>query len=108
MSEMTLPDSAPIWLWALFVLTPVTVAVISAWGRRKDRADIREVKEHVSNTHDTNLRDDIDKIIHGMTDIKSVQFDQGRKLDCMSNRLDGVDKKVAVYRDVVDKFLLKD
>lgn len=105
MPEASLPESAPLWLWVLVVLAPVLVALIGYWGGRKNRADIKEVKEHVANTHQTNLREDIDKIITGMTDIKAVQFDQGRKLDCMSDRLDGVDRKVEVYRDVVEEFL---
>lgn len=107
MPEATLPESAPVWLWALFVLAPVAVALITYWGGRKNRADIKEVKEHVANTHSTNLREDIDKIIDGMADIKAVQFDQGRTLERVSERVHGVDRKVEVYRDVVEKFLIE-
>jgi hypothetical protein len=107
MTEATLPESAPLWLWVLFIVTPVLVALITYWGGRKNRADIKEVREHVANTHQTNLREDIDKIISGMTDIKSVQFDQGQTLDRMNTRIHDVDRKVEVYRDVVEKFLIQ-
>lgn len=99
---MTLPDGAPVWLWSLFVLAPVLVALIGYWGGRKGRKDLKEVKEHVANTHETNLRDDLDKILDGMTDIKAVQFDQGRKLECMSDRINDINHKVETYRKVAE------
>lgn len=105
MAEMSLPEGAPVWLWCLFVLAPVLVALIGYVGGRKNRQDIKEVKEHVANTHNTNLREDIDKIIDGMRDIKAVQFEQGRKLECMSDRIDTTIHKVDTYRKAAEEAL---
>lgn len=104
---MTLPEGAPIWLLTLFVVAPVLVALIGYLGGRKTRADtkadLKEIKEHVANTHETNLREDIDKIITGMTDVKAVQFEQGRKLECMSDRIDTINHKVETYRKAAEE-----
>lgn len=101
----SLPAGTPDLLVALAILTPIVTAFVNQWGRRKDRADIKEVKEHVSNTHKTNLRDDVDRVIHSQQEIKAVVFDMDRKVDCMSNRINVVDHKVEAYRKATEQVI---
>lgn len=70
------PDGTPAWMWLLAVLAvTVIVAVTNYLTSRSQRADLREVKEQVANTHDTNLRHDVDKLINGVSEL----IDQGRQ-----------------------------
>ncbi|AFI24938.1 hypothetical protein [Mycobacterium phage SWU1] len=48
---------------------------VPAWftGRaRKHSSDIGEIKEQVCNTHDTNLRDDLDSVKADISDLKEI------------------------------------
>lgn len=72
-----LPAGAPDYIMILALVASVVVAWLGNRGRRKDRAAIAEVREHVSNTHTTNLRDDLDGMrddIRGVhEDVRSVR-----------------------------------
>jgi len=55
---VTLPESVPEYIWVLFILAPLA----NTWIQRQHGKKLDAVNEQVSNTHDTNLRDDLDKI----------------------------------------------
>ena len=70
------PDGTPAWMWLVAVLAVTgIVAVTNFLSSRSQRADLREVKEQVANTHDTNLRHDVDKLINGVSEL----IGQGRQ-----------------------------
>lgn len=70
------PEGTPGWMWLLAVLAVTgIVAVTNFLTNRSQRADLREVKEQVANTHDTNLRHDVDRLINGVGEL----IDQGRQ-----------------------------
>ena len=71
---MTLPDGASDYLIVLAILSPVFVAWITTRGQKKSRGDIEQVREHVVNSHSTNLRDDLDAIHR---DIRGIRTDVG-------------------------------
>lgn len=114
-----IPIGSADWVWALWGVAPVLVAVVTTWGQRQikarqDRHDekLSEVKEQVSNSHKSNLRDDVDKVLDGNqrvidsnNELKAFLFDMDRKMDGLTSRIDGVDRKVEVYRAVTERVL---
>ncbi|QIS16507.1 DUF2746 domain-containing protein [Nocardia arthritidis] len=65
----SLPEGAADYVVALWVLVPVFMAAIAAWTNQRVRTDqkkhgedLKEVKEQVTNSHNSNLRDDLDEI----------------------------------------------
>ncbi|WP_082032490.1 DUF2746 domain-containing protein [Nocardia vulneris] len=74
-----LPDGAADYVIALWVLAPVLTGAVAAFATRGVRAnqrqhseDLAEVREQVSNTHSTNLRDDMDSI---MSELRGLRQD---------------------------------
>ncbi|MGB3706751.1 DUF2746 domain-containing protein [Gordonia sp. (in: high G+C Gram-positive bacteria)] len=70
-------------VWSIIAVAALAGAVQSWRGRREHRkqsATIEEVREQVSNTHDTNLRDDIDRLIDAVDRIDSKQDAHGTTL----------------------------
>lgn len=59
---MSIPEDAPAWLVlaGLFLTTFGTVA--TGWFTARQGSTLKRVNEQVSNTHKTNLRDDLDEI----------------------------------------------
>lgn len=60
----------------------VTVALIGVLVEvlRRQYKRLGEVREHVANDHTTNLRDDLDQVIRGLSDVKALLRDQGRDI----------------------------
>ena len=82
------PDGIPWWAWLIVALAAVSVPVVgSVWvakishRQRGHGAVLEEVREQVSNSHDSNLRDDVDRI-----DAKVDQVDT--KVDRLTGRID--------------------
>lgn len=65
---MNLPENAPEYLWALAIVAPALSAYMTA---RLSRS-VQQVRHQVENTHDTNLRDDLD-LMH--RDIRGISED---------------------------------
>lgn len=100
-----LPDGSNAWITALWVLVPVLVAIVTVWGNRQikqrqeeHKTELGEVKEQVANSHNTNLRDDIDTVIKSISEL-------GLKLDGVIHRQEEIDRKVEVYRTVTEQFV---
>ncbi|WP_425298240.1 DUF2746 domain-containing protein [Nocardia abscessus] len=70
--NVTLPEGAPEYLWVLALL----VSGFGTWyqirSNRQQSGTLQRVDEQVSNTHPTNLRDDLDAI---HADIRLVHAD---------------------------------
>ncbi|MGW0245044.1 DUF2746 domain-containing protein [Nocardia goodfellowii] len=73
-----LPDGAADYVVALWVLAPVLTGAVAAFatrgvraGQKQNSEDLAEVKEQVSNTHSTNLRDDVDDIMSELRGLRS-------------------------------------
>lgn len=57
----TPPEGTPWWAWLLGLLIIFGGPAVASWlAGRKTRADVREIKEQVKNTHESNLRVDMD------------------------------------------------
>ena len=87
-SVADMPDGTPWWAWLVLALTAVSVPVLgSVWvakisHRQKGHSEVlEEVREQVSNSHDSNLRDDVDRI-----DEKVDAVDT--KVDRLTGRID--------------------
>ncbi|WP_018728529.1 DUF2746 domain-containing protein [Salinispora pacifica] len=48
---------------------------------RRQHKHLAEVREHVTNAHDTNLRDDIDRVLAGLDQVIETQRQQGRDIN---------------------------
>ncbi|WP_280395571.1 DUF2746 domain-containing protein [Nocardia brasiliensis] len=71
---VSVPESASEYLFVLAILASVAVAWITNRGQRQQRRDLAEVRNQVTNTHDTNLRDDLDEMHR---DIRGLRQDVG-------------------------------
>ncbi|WP_460086947.1 DUF2746 domain-containing protein [Streptomyces variabilis] len=60
-------------------VTAAFVGVLVELVRRQGRV-MGEVREHVANTHTTNLRDDLDQVVHGMGRLLEGQERHGEEL----------------------------
>lgn len=65
--EISLPEGTPWYGWVtlfavvgMVIIAPVIISTVKKAGRTE--ATVNSVHEQVANTHDTNLREDIDKI----------------------------------------------
>ncbi|MEU8133228.1 DUF2746 domain-containing protein [Streptodolium elevatio] len=71
----------------------VQVALVSAGGMiavalvgvvveflRRQSSTLGEVREQVSNTHSTNLRDDVDRVLRGLDQVLEGQAEHGREI----------------------------
>lgn len=57
-----LPDGASEFVVVLAILSPIAVAWVSTRTNKRNRETIEEVRDQVSHTDETNLRDDVDAI----------------------------------------------
>ncbi|QBJ04832.1 hypothetical protein SEA_ELEPHANTOON_31 [Mycobacterium phage Elephantoon] len=76
-------------LLAFIALCPVMAVVLPVWlTQRSHGRKLETVREHVANSHSTNLRDDIDKVLEAVasltsqvgdvkTDVRDVRVDIG-------------------------------
>lgn len=48
---------------------------------RRQHKRLGEVCEHVANSHETNLRDDLDKVIHGLGEVKEMLREQAKDIN---------------------------
>lgn len=69
-----LPENASQFAIVLAVLSPVAMAYITTRANRKQNASLEVVRDHVANTHPTNLRDDLDII---RDDVRGTRKDVG-------------------------------
>ena len=65
--EITLPDDTPWYGWVtLFAVLALAIFAWLLWSMKRKASSteetVKSVHEQVANTHDTNLREDIDKI----------------------------------------------
>ncbi|MFJ9158678.1 DUF2746 domain-containing protein [Streptomyces griseoviridis] len=60
-------------------VTAALVGVLVELVRRQGRV-MGEVREHVANTHQTNLRDDLDRVVDGMSRVLEGQADHAEEL----------------------------
>lgn len=80
-----IPD-APWWANGAIIVLSIVAGVLTAWlVNRSTRhklaslaSDTAEVKEQVKNTHDTNLRHDVDDLKAGLASVIRGQEDTGR------------------------------
>ncbi len=76
------PAGTPWWAWVLVVLVTAASTAITTWltGRRT-RSDVAVIKDQVANTHESNLRVDIDglgeKVDRLTTGLAQVRDDVG-------------------------------
>ena len=54
--------SEPVIIQIIITAGAVVVAIVSLIATYANRQDVKDVKDQVKNTHDTNLRQDIDKV----------------------------------------------
>ncbi|OKI45247.1 hypothetical protein A6A27_11925 [Micromonospora sp. CB01531] len=47
---------------------------------RRQHKRLGEVRDHVANSHTTNLRDDVDRVLAGLNDVKTLIHGQGRDI----------------------------
>lgn len=66
---MNLPANLPEWIYLVGLIVPTLTAWVTVRFARKDSPTIRRIDEQVSNTHSTNLRDDITGILEKLDDV---------------------------------------
>ncbi|WP_194521982.1 DUF2746 domain-containing protein [Cellulosimicrobium sp. JZ28] len=109
------PPGTPWWAWLIAL---VAVALITTGGtvlanrpmRKKLEAvaaDAREARDQTANTHDTNLRDDLDafrnEVRRGFEDVSSEQGEVRRSVGIARREIRGVRKDVgSLQEDVVE------
>ncbi|MGW6624196.1 DUF2746 domain-containing protein [Nocardia sp. NPDC055002] len=70
--KVNLPANAPEYLWIIAILAPIVGSWVTIRINRKQNTTLDRVDSQVSNTHSTNLRDDIDEM---HKDVKEVVKD---------------------------------
>jgi len=60
--NIPLPDNAPDYLWVLAILVSGFGTWYTTKVQKQQGGVVQEVHEQVTNTHSTNLRDDLDRI----------------------------------------------
>lgn len=81
-----LPQSDIDWIIGVIgvaLIANVLGPVITVWWTRKMRRDISETRDQVGNTHQTNLRDDLDKVRDSVKEV-------GRQVELVAEHLDPV------------------
>lgn len=73
------------------------VGVLAEFMRRQN-ATLSEVRDQVSNTHDTNLRDDLDSLMHRIDRVIDGQERHGEALDRHGRELSHVREEIAHER----------
>jgi len=77
---VNLPANLPEYVYLLALAIPVFTTWITVRAQRKQESTLRRVDEQVSNTHDTNLRDDITAIHNDVRLIRAEMLEM-RKFD---------------------------
>ncbi|MFF8845490.1 DUF2746 domain-containing protein [Streptomyces sp. NPDC015127] len=78
----------------------VVVAVIGVFAEllRRQTATLSEVRDQVSNTHDTNLRDDLDSVMHRLDRVIDNQTRQNEALERHGRDLTSLREEIAHER----------
>lgn len=79
---MSIPEDAPSWVVLAVVLISTLGTVITGWLTARQGTTLKRVDAQVSNTHETNLRDDLDQI-HA-------------SIRCLSAKVDSIDARTRV------------
>lgn len=57
------PAGTPWWAWALVAIVPAIASALASWAAsRRTRQDVAVIRHQVTNTHESNFRDDVDEL----------------------------------------------
>ena len=90
---MNVPADAPSWLVLAVVLLTTLGTIVTGWLTHRQGSTLKQVNEQVSNTHETNLRDDIDKVHSAVCDL--------------ATKLDDIDQRTRVLESAGIRGLLR-
>lgn len=82
---MNIPPGAPSWLVLAVVLITTLGTVGTGFLTLRQGSTLKRVDEQVSNTHETNLRDDIDRMHSAVIDL--------------STKMDDIDRRTRILED---------
>lgn len=90
---MNIPADAPSWLVLAVVLFTTLGTVATGWLTARQGTTLKRVDEQVSNTHSTNLRDDLDEI--------------QASIRCLSSKVDDINERTRVLESSGIRRLIK-
>jgi len=78
LGELAPPDGTPWWAWALVVVLiatiPAAIAILAQHPLKRTMRtvakDARESREQVKNSHGSNLRDDVDRLLASIREVR--------------------------------------